>query len=421
MRKIIFFLFCCASFFLLNADLCCAVNVEIGSISELKTVFKTLNPGDSVKILPGTYNRGIFLKNICGLPYAPIIISGADPDNPPIFEGRGEGLKLSSCSYIKFKDIIFRGFPTNGINIDDSGNINQPSHHIILDNISILNIGSKGNHDAVKMSGVDHFIIRDCRFEGWGGSGTDLVGCHNGVVEDSTYIGKEGYRTGNSIQIKGGSRSILIQNNYFENSGSRIVQIGGLTGQRYFRPAETAYEAMDVQVAGNTFVGGEAQIAWVTAQDSHVHHNLFYLPYKWLGRILQETKKSCFKPSQKGFFEKNLVVTDKRVKVYFNIGRRTAPDTFVFSENLWFRVDGESKPILPTFEKGGIYGIDPMITAKMDGSLVVNSANHKVLSVGPQSYTPWIHGKDFADVEVPPVIIPELKVSAWERMKALIE
>ena len=421
MRKFIFFILCPALFLLFNADFCCSADIRIVNISELKTVLKKLKPGDSVKILPGIYNSGIFLKNLNGNTESPITIEGSDPADLPIFEGHGEGLKVSNSSYIKIQNIIFKGFPTNGINIDDGGHTLNPSHHIILENVKIFNIGQHGIHNALKMSGVDHFIVRNCQFKDWGGAGVDLVGCHNGVIEQSSFQGGKGSRTANSIQIKGGSRSILVQNNHFNNSGTRIVQIGGATGTKYFRPPTTDYEAKDVTVAGNTFIGGEAQFSWVTIQDSHVHHNLFYLPHKWLGRILQETKKSRFKPSQKGFFEKNLVVTDQRVKAYFNVGKGTAPETFVFRENLWYRLGGESRPVLPTLEKGGFYGIDPMIVIKDDGSVQINSADPQVLSVGPQAYTPWDYGKDFADVKIPPVIIPEQNVSIWDRVKALVE
>ena len=421
MSRFLFLLIFLNLSFVLNADLCYSATIEVSSVAELKTVFKTLNPGDSIKILPGTYNRGIYFNNLHGTANAPIIIFGSDPDNPPIFETYGEGIKVVNSSYFKFKNLVFQGSSKNGINISDGGKVEEPSHHIVLENILVKNIGPKGNKDALKLSGVDHFLVRNSHFEGWGGSGIDMVGCHNGVIEGNSFIRKEGYRTANGIQMKGGSRSILVQNNFFQNAGTRIVQIGGATGLKYFRPMETNYESKDIIVAGNTFIGGEAQVTWVTAQDSHVHHNLFYFPQKWVGRIQQETKNPRFKPSQRGFFEKNLIVTDNRVRVYFNASKGTAPESFIFRENLWFRPGGNSKPILPTFEKGGTYGVDPMILVKTDGSSMINSANPQVLSVGPHAYIPWEYKKDFADVDIPQVIIPDQKFSIWERVKALAD
>lgn len=372
----------------------------VSTVGELRSSIENATPGTTITLASGYYNRGFSLANLHGEPNKPIIITGSDPDNPPVFEGHGEGLKISSCSYVKFKDIIFNGFTTNGVNVDDSGKIDQPSHHLIFENISILNIGSKGNHDALKMSGVDHFIVRNCRFEGWGGSGTDLVGCHNGVIEDSRYLGKDGYRTGNGIQIKGGSHSILVQNNYFEDSGSRMVQIGGLTGKQYFRPSGTHYEAKDVRVSGNVFVGGEAQIAFVTALNSTVDHNLFYRPVKWLGRILQETQESWFSPCHGGLFSKNIVVIDGESKTIFNVGRGTDPESFVFRENIWSGPKREINSKLPTSAIDGLFDMHLMIERDSHGQIGVvgdNPLNHRA---GPLAYQPWRVINDFSDIDI---------------------
>lgn len=91
-----------------------------------------------------------------------------------------------------------------------------------------------------------------------------------------------------------------------------------------------------------------------------MHHNLFYQPEKWLGRILQETRDQQFKPCQRGLVERNVVATDQRVSVFFNVGKGNRdPESFVFRENLCFRPDGSNRPDLPTFEKDGVYDIDP--------------------------------------------------------------
>ncbi len=335
--------------------------------------------------------------------------------------GQGEGIKMSSCSYIKISNLTFQGFTKNGINIDDGGNVETPTHHIILDNISVLDIGPKGNRDALKMSGVDHFIVKNSHFKAWGGSGIDMVGCHNGVIENCTFTGVDGYRTANGVQIKGGSRSILVQTSYFENSGERVVHIGGATGKQYFRPAGTNYEAKDIIVAGNTFIGGEAQVAWITAQKSHVHHNLFFLPGKWVGRILQETKDPLFEPSQDGLFENNLVVTDERLQTHFNIGRGTAPKSFVFRANAWFDPKGRKTPTLPTYEKDGVYDLDPGIVKDAKGQLIPTTTDPRIKDVGPWNYSPWTASAGFDDITLARVVTPApIAPPPDETSKALI-
>ncbi|SHJ56589.1 Right handed beta helix region [Malonomonas rubra DSM 5091] len=379
-------------------------HVYVSGSAELNEVLRNIRPGTTVIIPAGNYNRGFAFRNVNGLPDAPIVIEGSDPDNPPIFEGRGEGLKVSNSSYIKFKNITFKGFTTNGINIDDGGKIGQPSHHIILDNITVLDTGPKGNNDALKMSGVDHFIIRNSHFEGWGGAAIDMVGCHHGVIENSTIVGKEGYRTAVGAQMKGGSRLILLQNNYFENAGTRMVQIGGSTGLKYFRPAETAYEADSIQVKGNVFVGGEAQLSWVTTQNSLVSHNLFIRPQKWLGRILQETENPRFAPSQTGIFENNLVVLGDKKRNFINVGRGTLPQSFVFQKNVWDASEKDVEKSLPVRENHGGYKFQFQIEDDHSGRLSVTNDDPRIEQVGPAAYKPWSATVEFADIDLLPIL-----------------
>ena len=381
--------------------------ITVSSIRGLRSALRNVLPGTVIAVAPGLYKRGIFLKDIHGRPEAPIIISSADPEISPVFQGGGEGAKLSGCSYIKLRGLTFIGFSENGINIDDAGKNRIPSHHIILDRITIMDTGPKGNHDALKMSGIDNFVIRNCRFQGWGGSAIDLVGCHNAVIEDCHLVGKKGFRSANGIQIKGGSCSILVQNSMFHNAGWRAVSIGGSTGRRYFRPEPMGYEAKGIIVAGNIFVGSEAQIAWVTSLDSHVHHNLFYLPQKWVGKILQETRKPEFAPCQAGLFENNVVVMGDRVKVLFNVGPRTNPRSFIFRKNAWDRPYGFVKPRLPSREKDGVYNVDPDIKIVKGGRPQVTSHDPGLRGLGPGGYSPRKFGAEFGDVVVPPVLIPQ--------------
>lgn len=383
--------------------------LSVSNYAELKKALAEVGPGVTVEVAPGMYEGGIYLNDVHGTAEEPIVITGADPANPPVFTSKGEGAKLSRCSYVKLSHLVFQKTAKNGINIDDGGKGEAASHHLLLEDLEVRDIGPKGNVDALKMSGLEHFVVRDCRFENWGGSAIDMVGCRNGLIEGCQLLGGgEGYRNANGIQIKGGSRFILVQTSFFRNAGARVINLGGMTGLQFFRPEVGDFEARDVILAGNTFIGSEAQVAWVTAQESLVHHNLFFLPGKWVGRILQETKDQRFKPSGKGLFENNMVVMDGRVgNLPFNVGRGTDPDSFVFRGNAWFRPDSDRKPTLPSLEKDGIYDLDPMILDLGAGSLVANTADPRIKQVGPWDYRPWKPAGDFTDIAVPPVVLPE--------------
>lgn len=329
--------------------------VRVGNSSELRQAMGTLRPGTTLLLAPGNYSGGLYLSDVRGSNEQPVVIEGTDPDDPPIFTEGGQALHFADCSHLTLRNIKVKGFPTNGINVDDGGSFETPAHHIVLENITILEIGPKGNHDALKMSGVDHFVVRKCHFEGWGGSGIDMVGCHHGIIEDCTFIGKEGFSQSNGVQLKGGTQDVLVQCCFFNHAGQRSINLGGSTGLRFFRPSVQDYEAKDITIAGNRFVGSMAPAAWVTSDGGYVHHNTIILPDKWVLRILQESRDARFKPCHDGVFEYNLIIFDSKVQTFVNVGPRTAPGTFMFGYNAWYDLDGYREPLLPAPETEGIY------------------------------------------------------------------
>lgn len=79
-----------------------------------------------------------------------------------------EGVKLSCCAYVKLSRLAFTGCYGNGLNIDHGGRNDTPSHHIVLESLTIRDTGTRANHDAIKLAGVDHFLVTGCHIEGWG-------------------------------------------------------------------------------------------------------------------------------------------------------------------------------------------------------------------------------------------------------------
>ena len=158
------------------------------------------------------------------------------------------------------------------------------------------------------------------------------------------------------------------------------------TGLQYFRPKAGEYEAIDIEVTGNRFVGSLAPIAWVGSTGGYVHHNTIYLPEKWVGRILQENTAERFKPCTKGRFENNLIVYDRRVRVFFNVGGKTDPDSFSFSGNAWFQLGvGDAtvrRPRLPVPETGGVYQVDPDLESAGTAEMRVANTDRRLVSKG---------------------------------------
>jgi len=369
----------------------CAGDITVHNSAELSIALRKAQDIDIILLAPGEYNGGIYVRDISGRADAPITIRGIDPNNPPVFsKGGSQAIHMADCSYITLAHIKVREYPANGINIDDGGIFETPSHHIVLNNITVLNTGPKGNRDALKMSGVDEFVVKNCRFEGWGGSGIDLVGCHNGKITNCTFVGKKDYSQSNAVQLKGGTSNVIVEKCFFRNAGHRSINLGGSTGLRYFRPRVGDYEATEITVAGNRFIGSMSPIAWVTSRGGHVHHNTIIFPEKWILRILQETKDAKFKPCHSGIFENNLIIYDSKVDVFVNVGPRTAPETFKFRNNAWHQVDGSSrKPALPTPEENGIYNVKVSMDEKsMELGLVQLNDPEILDNTGAQSYNP---------------------------------
>jgi hypothetical protein len=137
---------------------------------------------------------------------------------------------------------------------------------------------------------------------------------------------------------------------------------------KFFRPKDASYEAKDLTIENNVFIGGQTPVAFVGIDGAVFRHNTMVDPEKWVMRILQETVGERFAPCRNVTFERNLIVYTKAVNVAVNIGPDTAPETFKFAENWWYCTDAPaSKPSLPTAEKDGVYGKDPKVTKAKDG------------------------------------------------------
>jgi hypothetical protein len=368
-------------------------DVQVATDEEFRAALAVAKAGTRILIAPGRYRGGFARSGLQGTEAEPVVIAGADPQEPPEFVGEAAGgsgsvaMHLSQISHVVLQDLVVRGFPGNGLNIDDGGSAETPSHHVRIEHLQVLRIGPEGNRDGLKMSGVDQFVVVDCVFHGWGGSAIDCVGCHEGVVERCRFEGVEGFSQSNAVQLKGGSRGVRVLENFFLNAGQRAINIGGSTGAAYFRPAVGDSEAAEIEVAGNRFVGGMAAVAWVTADGGHVHHNTFVDQEKWLLRILQENQDPRMRPSHDGLFEDNLVVVGDGASVLLNIGPATAPETFRFRRNAWYSRRGRP-PQLPTPETDPVSGQGQPLTMPRTADSRPIAADGPLWDRGAHAYQP---------------------------------
>lgn len=359
---------------------------KVSDAAGLTQAVADAQPGATILLAPGDYGSGFNFKNVNGTPTHPIVIEGADPNNPPLFTGGKEAIHLSDCNHLVLRNLKVSGCTANGINCDDGGTFETPSEGIVFDNITISDIGPEGNYDGLKLSGLTSFLVTNCTFNGWGGAGIDMVGCREGQIENCRFLGKEGYSQTTGIQAKGGTEKVRIVRNFFHDTGGRGINLGGSTGNQFFRPELRNFEAKDLEVIGNHFVGCETALAYVTSVGCIVRHNTIVHPQKWIFRILQEKPLEEFQSCRDGVFEENLIVYDKRVQTFVNVGAGTKPETFAIRGNAWFCSDGDRRPKLPVEETDGIYQIDPMLENADSPEMVIRSQDPHLESVGDRAY-----------------------------------
>lgn len=350
-------------------------------------------PGTSIRLRPGTYRGGAYLHRLQGTAAAPIWIGG-DPPRPgeaawkrPVIEGGSQGLHLSRCAYVVVQNLEIRNVSANGINSDDGAEYDNPTsaHHQVFRSLFIHDVGSNGNQDGLKLSGIYDFVVLDCEIArcggGMSGSGIDMVGCHRGVIANSFMHDL----SANAVQAKGGTSDIEISRCRMVDAGERAINIGGSTGFEFFRPPlskdEVNAEARNVRAVSNLIIGSNAAVAFVGAVECIASNNTIINPRRWVMRILQETRSTPpyeFAPSSNNTFMNNIVYYERAViATHVNIGGDTSPATFTFANNLWFAHDNPSRsgPSLPVPEQDGIIGKDPAFLSVEKG----------IYSIGPKS------------------------------------
>jgi hypothetical protein len=343
-----------------------AAEVKVNNAAEFRAAVAAAKPGARILLAAGNYGGGFHFANLRGDEGKPIVIGAADPTQPPVFSEANVALQLSNPAYVELHDLVLTKLAQNGINVDDGGDTtNEYTRGIVLRGLRITDVGSRGNQDGLKLSGVRNFLVTNCVIERWGtggGSAIDMVGCHRGVIEGCTFkhIDPEPPNC-TGVQAKGGSSDITVRRNRFENAGGRSVNIGGSTGLKFFRPPLTTAtgnaEARNIRVEGTTFLGSSAPVAFVGVDGAVVRFNTIERPSRWVLRLLQENTAPQFVPSRNGEFTDNTIVFESSRGIV-NIGGGTEPETFKFARNWWYCVDNpeRSRLKLPVPEVDGVYG-----------------------------------------------------------------
>jgi hypothetical protein len=217
---------------------------------DLNGALQNVAMGDTILVHQGVYTGGIYFDNLKGSAESPISIVAS---GEVIFQRSSTAWQFTDAAHLHIQGIEFSRQLANGVNFDDGVTYQSPSNHIVFEDCTFRDIQATGNNDLLKLSGVDDFEIGNCRFINGspGGSGIDMVGCHNGLITKCRFENQGS----NSIQAKGGTSDIRIEANFFNNGGQRAVNLGGSTGLAFFRPLDARYEAARLKVYSNVYTG----------------------------------------------------------------------------------------------------------------------------------------------------------------------
>lgn len=385
--------------------------------SPVRTLGRALQlatPGTAVRIHAGTYAADTYRNALHGTATLPIWVGGAPGETRPVIEGGGQAAHFVRPRYVVLHDLEIRGQSANGLNVDDGAEYANAdaARFVVFKNLYVHDVGSGGNQDCLKLSGLNDYWVLDSRFERCGGTGQgsaiDHVGCHRGLIARNVINDTRG--TG--IQSKGGSDDLEIRWNRFTNAGERAINMGGSTGKEFFRPplstSSPNFEARNIRVLANLFVGSVTPAAFVGCASCLFAHNTVVDPDNWIFRILQETVSDGthqFLPAQNGRVIDNLIYFSRGgISTYVNVGANTRADTFTFRNNLWYAHDApaQSTPTLPAPESGGVYGQNPALTSPSTADYSLSAASPAIGRGVRVSEVPGdITGRCYAD---PPAI-----------------
>lgn len=353
-----------------------AVQRVVSTTAQLQSALAAAGPGDEIVLQPGVYNGGHYRANL-----QQVTIRSADVANQAIIDGGSNGFQLSDPSNITIRDLVFRNQVDNGLNIDDAGTYDTPATNITLRNITVRDIVTAGNHDGIKLSGVNDFLVENAQVLNWGtgGSAIDMVGCHRGLIQNSSFVHTNTANGGTTLQPKGGCKDITFRANRIDlpRGSGRAVQAGGSTGTQFFRfiDGDSGYEARDITAEGNVIIGGSSAFSWVNIDGGVFHHNVVNRPGQWVARILNENQGLQIVDTQNGQFHDNRIIyndTSTEFSTAVNVGPETLPATYSFARNRWLNQANPtavgSTPQLPVAEVGGTYGVDPV--APIDAAIV---------------------------------------------------
>jgi hypothetical protein len=141
--------------------------------SSYRALLATLEPGDTLLLAPGVYDDpaappGLPIFGLHGAPDAPITITGPEAGPRPVFLGRAthNTIRIADASHVVVRNLDVDGRDLGGDGVNGQG----PSHHIVLENLTIRGIGPVQGVVGISTNRAPavHWTIRGCTIVGAG-------------------------------------------------------------------------------------------------------------------------------------------------------------------------------------------------------------------------------------------------------------
>lgn len=204
--------------------------VNVSTLTQLTSAVGNAQPGDCIVLAAGTYALGSQLNiNRSGTASSPIVIQG--PGSGAVLDANQRGVYLQG-SYVQLRKFRITDLPLTGLWL-------LGAHHDVIDSMEIDH--SQQELLAIKY-GSHHNIVRDSYFHDSGlsrgnpGEGIYIGGSMaSGGCCDVTTVGNQVLRNRferiwtESLDIKDGSDSTLMQGNVIDGSGSQFINFNAVS------------------------------------------------------------------------------------------------------------------------------------------------------------------------------------------------
>ena len=168
--------------------------------SDYRDVLDTLMPGDTLRLQPGDYARGLPIR-VSGSDGMCIVIEALDPSDRPRFEGSDSFniIAIHGASWVKVRNLDVDGLGLGGFGVASQGGESMPTHHVVIENLFM--VGLDGDQQIVGVSTKSpawDWVIRGNRIVGAGtgmylGNSTGDEPFVRGVIEFNTVLDTIGY------------------------------------------------------------------------------------------------------------------------------------------------------------------------------------------------------------------------------------